>query len=64
MLFMAKVPDKCEQQKGLHPTMEWVQVWYTNVSNSNKGMVAEVYRWGLRRGHKYRLWALHHGTPS
>jgi hypothetical protein len=44
-----------EWQNGFNPDNKGGLVWYTDVSKTNKGTGAGVYRWSLRRGHSFSL---------
>jgi hypothetical protein len=53
--FTVKFPDKCEWQNRFNPDDNGGLVWYTDRSKINKGTGAGVYRWGLRKGHRFNL---------
>jgi len=53
--FTVKFPDKCKWQNRFNADDSGGLVWYTDRSKTNKGTVAGVCRWGLRRGHRFNL---------
>jgi hypothetical protein len=47
--FTVKFPDKCKWQNVFNPDNKGGLVWYMDVSKTNTGTGAGVYRWGLRK---------------
>lgn len=62
--FMIKFSDKCVWQNGFNPdNIRWL-VWYLDRYKTNISTGAEVYKWGLRRGHSFSFWAPNNTIPG